>query len=61
PIPAQAVHVIWLALAWIAINLLSAFAFQGAGIAVAAAAHIGGFLVGLALAKPLLLWRWRRA
>ncbi|HEX8302321.1 rhomboid family intramembrane serine protease [Sphingomonas sp.] len=61
PISAQAVHVIWLALAWTAINLLSAFAFLGAGIAVAAAAHIGGFLVGLALAKPLLRWRWRNA
>lgn len=61
PIPAQAVHVIWLALAWTLINLLSAFAFQGAGIAVAAAAHIGGFLLGLALARPLLLWRWRKA
>lgn len=61
PIPAQAVHVVWLAVAWTAINLLSAFAFLGAGIAVAAAAHIGGFLIGLALAKPLLMWRWRKA
>lgn len=61
PIPAQAVHVMWLAVAWTAINLLSAFAFLGAGIAVAAAAHIGGFLAGLALAKPLLRLHWRRA
>ncbi|RYD85999.1 MAG: rhomboid family intramembrane serine protease [Sphingomonadales bacterium] len=61
PIPAQAVHVIWLAAAWTAINLLSAFAFLNAGIGVAAAAHIGGFLVGLALARPLLAWRWRGA
>lgn len=61
PIPAKVVHVVWLALAWVAINLLTAFAFYGAGVAVAAAAHIGGFLVGLALARPLLMWRWRRA
>jgi membrane associated rhomboid family serine protease len=61
PIPAQAIHVLWLAVAWTAVNLLTAFAFLGAGIAVAAAAHIGGFLAGLALAKPLLMWKWRRA
>jgi membrane associated rhomboid family serine protease len=61
PIPAQAVHVLWLAIAWTAVNLLTAFAFLGAGVAVAAAAHIGGFLAGLALAKPLLRWNWRRA
>jgi membrane associated rhomboid family serine protease len=61
PIPAQAVHVLWLAAAWTVVNLLTAFAFLGAGVAVAAAAHIGGFVAGLALAKPLLMWRWRRA
>lgn len=61
PIPAQAVHVLWLAIAWTVINLLTAFAFLGAGVAVAAAAHIGGFLAGLALARPLLMWKWRRA
>ncbi|MHA6719409.1 rhomboid family intramembrane serine protease [Sphingomonas sp. RS6] len=61
PIPAQAVHVIWLALAWTAVNLLMWFAFLRGGVAIAAAAHIGGFLAGLALARPLLLWRWRGA
>ncbi|MBB5709089.1 rhomboid family intramembrane serine protease [Sphingomonas xinjiangensis] len=61
PIPAQAVHVVWLAVAWTVVNLLSAFAFLGAGVAVAAPAHIGGFLAGLVLAKPLLRWRWRKA
>ena len=61
PLSAQTVHVIWLALAWTAINLLSAFAFLGAGIAIAGAAHIGGFLAGLLLARPLLTWRWRKA
>ncbi|UYY58912.1 rhomboid family intramembrane serine protease [Sphingomonas sp. S2-65] len=61
PIPAQAVHVVWLAVAWTIVNLLSAFAFLGAGVAVAAWAHIGGFVAGLVLAKPLLRWRWRKA
>lgn len=61
PIPAQAIHVLWLALAWTLINLMVAYAFLGAGIAVAAAAHIGGFIAGLLLAKPLLRWNWRSA
>lgn len=61
PIPAQAVHVVWLAIAWTVVNLLSAFAFLSAGVAVAAWAHIGGFIAGLILAKPLLRWRWRKA
>ncbi|MDP5278574.1 rhomboid family intramembrane serine protease [Sphingomonas sp. DG1-23] len=61
PIPAQAVHVVWLAAAWTAINLMIGYAFLGAGVAVAAGAHIGGFLAGLALARPLLMWKWRRA
>ncbi|MBO9622788.1 MAG: rhomboid family intramembrane serine protease [Sphingomonas sp.] len=61
PIPAQVVHVLWLAAAWIVINLLVAFAFLGAGLAVAAWAHIGGFIAGLLLARPLLRWHWRKA
>ncbi|MDV3456715.1 rhomboid family intramembrane serine protease [Sphingomonas sp. HF-S4] len=61
PIPAQVVHVAWLAVAWTVVNLMIAYAFLGAGVAVAAAAHIGGFFAGLALARPLLMWRWRRA
>jgi membrane associated rhomboid family serine protease len=61
PIPAQAVHVVWLAVAWTVINLLIGYAFLTADVRVAAAAHIGGFLAGLALARPLLMWKWRRA
>lgn len=61
PIPAQWVNVAWLAITWTAINLLSAFVFMGAGIAIAAAAHIGGFLAGLVLTRPLLIWHWRKA
>ncbi|WP_419807243.1 rhomboid family intramembrane serine protease [Sphingomonas sp.] len=59
PIPAGVVNVIWLAAAWVGVQLL-----VGAGQGnqpVAIAAHIGGFLAGLALARPLLLWRWRGA
>jgi membrane associated rhomboid family serine protease len=31
------------------------------GVMVATGAHVGGFLAGIALQKPLLLWRYRRA
>jgi membrane associated rhomboid family serine protease len=61
PIPARAIHILWLATAWTLVNLLMATAFLRGGIAIAAAAHIGGFFAGLALAGPLLRWRWRKA
>jgi membrane associated rhomboid family serine protease len=61
PIPAQVVHVAWLAAAWVGVNLLMGFAFFQGGVTVAIWAHIGGFLIGLALARPMLLWRWRHA
>ncbi|MEH3107377.1 MAG: rhomboid family intramembrane serine protease [Sphingomonas fennica] len=51
----------WLAAAWVALQLLVALATNAVGILIAAAAHIGGFLAGMALAQPLLRWRYRRA
>lgn len=60
PVPAGFVHVTWLAVAWIGIQLLVGFAGIG-GLTIAIGAHIGGFLGGLALARPLLLWRYRGA
>ena len=60
PIPAGAVHVLWLAAAWIGLQLLIGVAGFG-GVAIAVGAHIGGFLAGLVLARPLLLWRYRNA
>ncbi|WP_375398446.1 rhomboid family intramembrane serine protease [uncultured Sphingomonas sp.] len=60
PVPAALVHALWLAAAWTVINLLIDFATSG-GARVAIGAHIGGFLAGLVLTRPLLLWRYRRA
>lgn len=54
-------NALWLAAAWIGLQLLVGFTFQTAGARIAVAAHIGGFIAGLALAKPLLLLRWRGA
>jgi membrane associated rhomboid family serine protease len=61
PAAATLVNALWVAAAWVLLNLLVGYALDVMGTQVAIAAHIGGFLVGLALAKPLLLWRWRGA
>jgi len=61
PLPAGLVHVVWLAAAWIGIQAMIGIAGLGGGPTVAIGAHVGGFLLGLALARPLLLWRYRRA
>ncbi len=61
PVPAGVVHVAWLAAAWIGIQLLTGLAGFGSGAPIAIGAHIGGFVAGLILARPLLLWRYRAA
>ena len=60
PIPARIVHVLWLAAAWVGIQILIGFAGMG-GTSVAIGAHVGGFIAGLLLTRPVLLWRWRAA
>lgn len=60
PLSGYAVRVLWLASAWIFVQSLIGIAAFGGG-QVAIFAHIGGFVIGLALARPLLLWRYRRA
>lgn len=59
PIPAHWVRVAWLAIAWIGLQALMSFATHGTDMAIATAAHVGGFLVGLLLARPLLGMRYR--
>ena len=65
PVPGGVVHVLWLAAAWIGIQALTGLAGMGmpgaGGAPVAIGAHVGGFVAGLLLARPLLLWRYRRA
>jgi len=57
----RAIHVAWLLAAWVAIQWMAALLSQGQGVLLATPAHIGGFIAGLALQRPLLLWRYRRA
>ena len=61
PVPGSLVHVAWLAAAWVGIQLLVGQVGIGGGASIAVGAHIGGFMAGLALARPLLLWRHRGA
>jgi membrane associated rhomboid family serine protease len=55
------VNALWLAAAWIGLQLLIGLTFGAGGPRIAIAAHIGGFLAGLLLTKPLLLLRYRKA
>ncbi|ETI64400.1 rhomboid-family protein [Sphingobium sp. C100] len=63
PLSANLVRVLWLAAGWIAIQLMIGVATSG-GFGelgqIAIAAHIGGFLAGLILTRPLLRWRFRK-
>lgn len=54
-----AINVLWLAAAWIAVQFLMGIAFADMGMAIATAAHVGGFLAGLILFRPLMMVRHR--
>ena len=54
-------NALWLMAAWVILQLIVGLTFASAGIQVAIAAHVGGFLVGVALAYPLLLLKYRKA
>ncbi|MBS0479138.1 MAG: rhomboid family intramembrane serine protease [Proteobacteria bacterium] len=60
PLSAGLLHALWLGATWTIINLLIGYATL-TDQPVAIGAHIGGFLAGLAMTRPLLLWRYRDA
>lgn len=52
----------WLLAAWMALQVGMGFVFGGGGnLLPGALGQIAGFITGLALARPLLLWRYRHA
>ncbi len=59
-IPPVVLHVAWLAVAWIGLQVMVGYAFGGSGMEIAIWAHIGGFVAGLLLAVPLLRMHERR-
>tara|TARA_R110000787_G_scaffold16887_7_gene53455 strand:+ start:46463 stop:47104 length:642 start_codon:yes stop_codon:yes gene_type:complete len=61
PVPGYVVRIVWLTLAWIGIQLMVGLATSGNLQGIAIFAHIGGFVAGLVLTRPLLEWRFRSA
>lgn len=62
PMLARGLHILWLAAGWIGLQLLFGFASRtDGGPQIATLAHVGGFLVGLALITPLHRLHWRKA
>jgi membrane associated rhomboid family serine protease len=57
----RALNSLWLLAAWIVLQLMAGALAGAQGYLLATPAHIGGFLAGLALQRPLLLWRFRKA
>ncbi len=55
------VNILWLAAAWAVLQWVVGWSAGQQGMLLATPAHIGGFIAGLILQRPLLLWRYRRA
>lgn len=55
------INSLWLLAAWIVLQLMMGFMAGGQGVGIAIWAHIGGFVAGLLMQRPLLLWRYRKA
>ncbi|MFZ5746088.1 MAG: rhomboid family intramembrane serine protease [Pseudomonadota bacterium] len=60
PFSARTIQALWLGVVWAAICLAMGIGAPS-GMLVSASAPIAGFIVGLVLTRPLLLWRWRKA
>ena len=61
PIPSHVVRALWLGAAWIGFQYASGLMMAGNGYNIAIAAHIGGFIAGLIVARPMLAWVYRKA
>ena len=55
------INAAWLLAAWVVLQMMVGFLAGGQGVLLATPAHVGGFLAGLLLQRPLLLWRYRSA
>jgi len=57
----RALNAMWLLAAGVVLQLMTGALAGFEGILVATPAHVGGFLSGLLLQRPLLVWRYRKA
>jgi membrane associated rhomboid family serine protease len=54
-------NALWLLAAWIVLQMMTGYIAGQEGTMLATPAHIGGFVAGLLLQRPLLLLRYRNA
>lgn len=54
-------NVAWLMAAWIVLQWMLGYVMGQQGVLVGTGAHVGGFIAGVLLQRPLLLWRYRKA
>ena len=57
----RSIHVAWLLATWVVLQWMAGMLAGMQGVMLATPAHIGGFIAGLVLQRPLLLWKYRRA
>ena len=57
----RGIHVVWLLVTWVVLQWMAELLAGSEGVMLATPAHIGGFVAGLLLQRPLLLWRYRKA
>jgi membrane associated rhomboid family serine protease len=57
----RGIHVLWLLVTWVVLQWMAGMLAGGEGVMLATPAHIGGFIAGLLLQRPLLLWKYRKA
>ena len=55
------IHALWLLVTWVVLQWMLGVLAGGEGVLLATPAHIGGFIAGMLLQRPLLMWRYRKA
>ena len=55
------INAVWLMIAWVVLQVMMGRLAGGQGYLLAWPAHVGGFIAGILLQRPLLLWRYRHA
>lgn len=55
------INAVWLMIAWVVLQVMMGWLAGGQGFLLAWPAHVGGFIAGILLQRPLLLWRYRHA
>lgn len=57
----RSLNALWLLGAWVVLQIMTGLLAGTQGYLLATPAHIGGFIAGLLLQRPLLMWRYRNA